>query len=197
MLTVWPAIICSSFVAMACLWLGMCLLYRGTSLSASPLVLCSVTGLLIGIAMLVVLPQAFESLLTKELWPAERIFALFISAPLIMFFLEHVIIDHEHVHGTVQPASAGGGNKQHVEGDNCDDCGPNIPYAMRFNAKASDDTESTPLQPAAKDSRDPCEEIGCRQPCAHAHAHRLVPCEIELRAHERWSVAACAGCCCG
>ena len=165
MLEIWPAIACSSFVAVACLVLGFGLLYRGTSLSASPLVLCSVTGLLIGIAMLVVLPQAFESLLTKEKWPAEHIFALFISAPLIMFFVEHVIIDHQHVHGTVPEGTPEGEHTQHDE--NCDH-GPNIPYAMRFNVKEAG--ESTPLQPATQASSDRCEELGCRPPmhtCAH------------------------------
>lgn len=156
MLEIWPAIICSSIIAVACLVLGSGLLYRGTSLSASPLVLCSVTGLLIGIAMLVVLPQAFESLLTKELWPAERIFALFISAPLIMFFLEHVIIDHEHVHAG---GPVGGSEGEHtVHDENCDH-GPNIPYAMRFTA-AKEAGESTPLQPAEKEATGRCEDLG-------------------------------------
>ena len=162
MLDIWPAIICSSIIAVACLVLGSGLLYRGTSLSASPLVLCSVTGLLIGIAMLVVLPQAFESLLTKEMWPAERIFALFISAPLIMFFLEHVIIDHQHVHAG---GPGGGPEGEHtVHDENCDH-GPNIPYAMRFTA-AKEAGESTPLQPAEKEASGRCEDFGCVSPPA-------------------------------
>ena len=168
MLGIWPAIICSSIIAVACLVLGSGLLYRGTSLSASPLVLCSVTGLLIGIAMLVVLPQAFESLLTKELWPAERIFALFISAPLIMFFLEHVIIDHEHVHAGGPAVGPEGEHTVHDE--NCDH-GPNIPYAMRFTA-AKEAGESTPLQPAEKVALGRCEDFGCvSPPCAKAPPH--------------------------
>jgi zinc transporter ZupT len=134
--------------------LGSGLLYRGTSLSASPLVLCCVTGLLIGIAMLVVLPQAFESLLTKDEWPAERIFALFVSAPLIMFFLEHVIIDHEHVHA----GGPAGGPDHTVCDENCDH-GPNIPYAMKFPS-AKEAGESTPLQPAEKEASGRCLDFG-------------------------------------
>jgi hypothetical protein len=180
MLEIWPAIICSSIIAVACLVLGSGLLYRGTSLSASPLVLCSVTGLLIGIAMLVVLPQAFESLLTKELWPAERIFALFISAPLIMFFLEHVIIDHEHVHAG---GPAGGSEGEHtVHDENCDH-GPNIPYAMRFTA-AKEAGESTPLQPAEKEATGRCEDIGCVCPPAPRRLRTPRPQQLEPHAHE-------------
>ena len=156
-LGIWAALICSTFIALACMMLGSGLLYRGTSLSASPLVLCCVTGLLIGIAMLVVLPQAFESLLTKDEWPAERIFALFVSAPLIMFFLEHVIIDHEHVHA----GAPAGGPDHTVCDENCDH-GPNIPYAMKFPS-AKEAGESTPLQPAEKASGRRL-DFGCAPP---------------------------------
>lgn len=156
-LGIWAALICSTFIAVVCMMLGSGLLYRGTSLSASPLVLCCVTGLLIGIAMLVVLPQAFESLLTKDEWPAERIFALFVSAPLIMFFLEHVIIDHEHVHA----GGPAGGPDHTVCDENCDH-GPNIPYAMKFPS-AKEAGESTPLQPAEKASGRRL-DFGCAPP---------------------------------
>ena len=183
MLEVWLSILCSGCVSVACLALGSGLLYRGTSLSASPLVLCSVTGLLIGIAMLVVLPQAFESLLTKELWPAERIFALFISAPLIMFFLEHVIIDHQHVHGTGTVPVAGAEGEHTVHDENCDH-GPNIPYAMRFDGKSS---ESTPLKPGAQASTERFEEFGYRQPLSkHTSAfHRPGPIVLGKVPHPR------------
>ena len=157
-LGIWAALICSTFIAVVCMMLGSGLLYRGTSLSASPLVLCCVTGLLIGIAMLVVLPQAFESLLTKDEWPAERIFALFVSAPLIMFFLEHVIIDHEHVHA----GGPAGGPDHTVCDENCDH-GPNIPYAMKFPS-AKEAGESTPLQPAEKEASGRCLDFGCAPP---------------------------------
>jgi len=154
-LGIWAALVCSTVIALACIMLGSGLLYRGTSLSASPLVLCCVTGLLIGIAMLVVLPQAFENLLTKELWPAERIFALFVSAPLIMFFLEHVVIDHEHVH---VGGPAGGPEGENCDHENCDH-EPNIPYAMRFTP-AKEAGESTPLQPAEKEASGRCPDFG-------------------------------------
>lgn len=169
-LGIWAALICSTFIAVVCMMLGGGLLYRGTSLSASPLVLCCVTGLLIGIAMLVVLPQAFESLLTKDEWPAERIFALFVSAPLIMFFLEHVIIDHEHVHA----GGPAGGPDHTVCDENCDH-GPNIPYAMKFPS-AKEAGESTPLQPAEKEASGRCLDFGCAPPPPPlSAAARLVP----------------------
>ena len=54
----WPPLGLSVIVAVVTLVLGMMLLQHGASMSSSRLLQCSVTGLLIGLAMLVVLPQA-------------------------------------------------------------------------------------------------------------------------------------------
>ena len=54
----WPPLALSVIIAVVTLIVGLMLVYRGTSLSSSPLILCSVTGLLIGLALTVILPQA-------------------------------------------------------------------------------------------------------------------------------------------
>ena len=54
----WPPLALSVIVGVVTLTVGLMLVYHGTSMSSSPLILCSVTGLLIGLALTVVLPQA-------------------------------------------------------------------------------------------------------------------------------------------
>lgn len=105
----WPPLALAVIVGVSALTVGLMLMYHGTSMSSSPLILCSVTGLLIGLALTVVLPQvcrrrpatprtvhntarrpqALERLMT--VMPSERIFIIFISAPLLMFVWEHVV----------------------------------------------------------------------------------------------------------
>jgi zinc transporter ZupT len=113
----WPPLALSVIVGIVTLTIGLMLVYHGTSMSSSPLILCSVTGLLIGLALTVVLPQALERLMT--VMPSERIFIIFILAPLAMFIWEHVILDHQHIHPLADGSTAGCGDV------GCDDgCGP-------------------------------------------------------------------------
>jgi len=112
----WPPLALSVIVGIVTLTVGLMLVYHGTSMSSSPLILCSVTGLLIGLALTVVLPQALERLMT--VMPSERIFIIFILAPLAMFIWEHVILDHQHIHPLADGSTAGCGDV------GCDDgCG--------------------------------------------------------------------------
>ena len=60
----WPPLALSVIVGVVTLTVGLMLVWHGTSMSSSPLILCSVTGLLIGLAMTVVLPQARPHSLT-------------------------------------------------------------------------------------------------------------------------------------
>jgi zinc transporter ZupT len=101
----WPPLALAVIVGVSALTVGLMLMYHGTSMSSSPLILCSVTGLLIGLALTVVLPQALERLMT--VMPSERIFIIFISAPLLMFVWEHVILDHQHVHPLADGTTVG------------------------------------------------------------------------------------------
>ena len=144
----WPPLALSVIVGIVTLTVGLMLVYHGTSMSSSPLILCSVTGLLIGLALTVVLPQvraaplhfqrhrfyacsacvasmltlavsrsqALERLMT--VMPSERIFIIFILAPLAMFIWEHVVLDHQHIHPLADGSTAGCGEV------GCDDgCG--------------------------------------------------------------------------
>lgn len=54
----WPPLALSALVGVVTLVVGLMLVYHGTSMSSSPLILCSVAGLLIGLALTVILPQA-------------------------------------------------------------------------------------------------------------------------------------------
>jgi len=117
----WPPLALSVIVGIVTLTVGLMLVYHGTSMSSSPLILCSVTGLLIGLALTVVLPQALERLMT--VMPSERIFIIFLLAPLLMFVWEHVILDHQHIHPLADGTTAGCGDV------GCDDGCGDIPEA--------------------------------------------------------------------
>ena len=53
----WPALLLSTSIGVSCLVLGVALMKYGAAFTSSPLILCSVVGLLIGLSLLVVLPQ--------------------------------------------------------------------------------------------------------------------------------------------
>ena len=53
----WPPLALSVIIGVVTMTMGLMLVYHGTKMSSSPLILCSVTGLLIGLALTVVLPQ--------------------------------------------------------------------------------------------------------------------------------------------
>lgn len=154
----WPSVLVSCIVGTTCILIGCVLVYRGTTLSASPLVLCSVTGLLIGIALLVVLPQAVESMIDQQ-WHGQHIFSIFILAPMTMYFIEHVIIDHQHAHGL---ALEEGTDAVHVHDDSCNHP-PNTPYGVAFGPAG----ERTPLRtpvPAGDTERGGFGQAGGRTP---------------------------------
>ena len=71
---------------------------RAKAISAHPLVLCTVAGLLVGIALLVVMPESVEHLVRDREWKADYVFLLFLCAPMVMFLVEHVVAEHAHSH---------------------------------------------------------------------------------------------------
>jgi hypothetical protein len=101
----WPPLALSALVGVVTLVVGLMLVYHGTSMSSSPLILCSVAGLLIGLSLTVILPQAMERLMT--VMPSERIFMIFLLAPLLMYIWEHVVLDHQHIHPLADGSTAG------------------------------------------------------------------------------------------
>ena len=56
-----------------------------------------VSGLLIGIGLLVMLPHAAEELV-EDGWRLDHVMLLFLSSVAFMFVLEHCVLQHAHVH---------------------------------------------------------------------------------------------------
>ena len=68
---------------------------------------CFVSGLLCALGLLVMLPAALKQLPKHE--SPERVLQVFFAAPLLMFFVHHVLLDHQHGDGHVhQPAAPNG-----------------------------------------------------------------------------------------
>ena len=59
-----------------------------------PVVKCLVSGLLAGLGLIVMLPSALEE--RPPGWTFERLLLVFSAAPLFMFFVHHVLLDHQH-----------------------------------------------------------------------------------------------------
>ena len=112
----WPPLVLSCLIALAALITGMALVRHGKGLTFNPLILCSVTGLLIGLALLVVLPQAVERLV--QVMDPEVVFLLFLAAPVAMFIFEHVVLEHEHLHMQAD------GTMKGCDDEDCDGCIP-------------------------------------------------------------------------
>ena len=74
------SLIASVRVAFSTATLGVVLMVRGRVSTPSPLLLCAVAGLLVGISLLVVLPQATESL-SGSGWKMEHVFIVFLIKP--------------------------------------------------------------------------------------------------------------------
>ena len=110
------SLIASVLVGLSTSAFGAMLVVQGRVTSPSPLIFCGVAGLLVGISLLVVLPQAAESL-HEQGYKMETVFVLFLAAPMVMFIVEHVIV--EHTHGGLQAGqtahvhAVGGGAQQH------------------------------------------------------------------------------------
>ena len=110
------SMIASALVATTTAAFGSVLLVRGTVVEVSPLMLCAIAGLLVGVSLLVVLPQAIDSLGAQG-WQTESALCVFILAPMVMFFIEHIIVadtrgglvDGQLAHVHIQ----GGGPKGH------------------------------------------------------------------------------------
>ena len=94
-----------------------------------------VTGLLIGIGLLVMLPHAAEELV-EDGWRLDHVMLLFLSSVAFMFVLEHCVLQHAHVHHspaaepaaetTAAPDAAAAAAVNH---DNCASTTPSSPAA--------------------------------------------------------------------
>ena len=60
-----------------------------------PVAKCFVSGLLSGLGLIAMLPSALKE--RPPGWSYEHILLLFCAAPLFMFFVHHVVLDHQHI----------------------------------------------------------------------------------------------------
>ena len=68
---------------------------RRLASAVPPELKCFVSGLLSGLGLLVMLPLALDQL-TAAGWPYEHILLAFLAGPLATFFVNHVMLDHQH-----------------------------------------------------------------------------------------------------
>ena len=82
---------------------------------------CVVSGLLAGLGLVVMLPSALEH--RPADMSLQSALLVFCSAPLVMFFVHHVVLNHVHDHGGA--AEAEGGDSFHM------DCECGVPAVKR------------------------------------------------------------------
>ena len=79
--------------------------------SVAPVAKCFVSGLLCGLALLVMLPSAMEHTNGATGYQTQHVLMIFCCAALFMFFVHHVLLDHQHeppAQGQVHSACAAG-----------------------------------------------------------------------------------------
>ena len=121
--------------------LAVCALQKRNRLgqmSAPPVVKCFVCGLLVGIALLVMLPWALEHavLSHKASYSAQGVLLIFCMAAACMFFIQHTLLGHEHV----QERSSNHRNADSCTG--CDARAKSSPFAMPRRRMAEGEAEA-------------------------------------------------------
>ena len=99
----------AAWVGLASLATGLLLVQRRTARGPPhPFTSAFVSGLLIGISCLVVLPEALDQLPAAG-WATSQVLLLFLGAAATMFFLDHTVMQHRHVvRGERLPAEGAG-----------------------------------------------------------------------------------------
>jgi zinc transporter ZupT len=93
-------LLAGSLIGAAALAAGALIVRKGLVRAPSALLLCFPAGLLVGMGLLVVLPEALEELTQQHGWSVSNVLLLFMCGVLGMFLLEHCMLVHEH---NVQP----------------------------------------------------------------------------------------------
>ena len=90
------AVLSSAGIGAGSLVLAAFALRRGgtSTLTVPTTAKCFVSGLLCALGLLVMLPAALKQLPMHE--SPERVLQVFFAAPLLMFFVHHVLLDHQH-----------------------------------------------------------------------------------------------------
>jgi len=76
--------------------IGEVVLPPGAAGACRPVLASFVGGILIGIGLLVLLPEGAEELHERHGWPMNRVLLLFIGSASSLFLLEHCVLGHEH-----------------------------------------------------------------------------------------------------
>lgn len=85
------------WVGLVSLVTGMLLVHRRTARGPPhPFISAFVSGLLVGMSCLVVLPEALSQLPDAG-WTQSQVLVLFLGAAALMFFLDHSVMTHAHV----------------------------------------------------------------------------------------------------
>ncbi|KAL1498644.1 hypothetical protein AB1Y20_013957 [Prymnesium parvum] len=102
-----PLLLASAAVALLSASLGLLLIGSYASASAAhPFVLSSVCGLMIGIGVLVILPETLEGLVHEAGWHATHVLLLFLSSMFALFVLDHCCFEHTHLPPRTPAAAA-------------------------------------------------------------------------------------------
>ena len=112
----------------------------------SLLVAGAVSGFLCGLALLVLLPSALVASSKHDVAP-DRVLLAFISAPLAMFALHHVVLDHQRMHTHPLPPSKPLSSETPwwQQGKPCSagcgsDCRPSIKHGLDEESSTSDES---------------------------------------------------------
>ena len=92
-----PLCVASLWVALVALVTGLLLVRRRAARGPPhPFASALVSGMLVGISVLVILPEALEELPAAG-WKVSHVLMLFLSSAAVMFFLDHTVMEHQHV----------------------------------------------------------------------------------------------------
>ena len=100
--------IAASWVGLVSLAAGLLLVRQRTARGPPhPFTSAFVSGLLIGLSILVVLPEAIDRL-PECGWTSSQVLLVFLGSAAFMFLLDHAVMEHQHVMRGEQIPSADG-----------------------------------------------------------------------------------------
>merc|ERR1711920_191954 len=96
----------STLITTASMLLGLYLLKHQLDVSRRPVLVSFIGGILIGISLLVLLPEGADELTERYGWPMRHVLLLFIGSAASLFLLEHCVLGHEHAPAPNNPMLA-------------------------------------------------------------------------------------------
>jgi len=93
----WLIMLTASGIGVAALVLGSVIVRSRVYRTTGPLGSCLASGLLVGIAFSVVLPDAISELQEVSAWSTRQTLLLFVGSTMAAFVLDHCVLTHEHL----------------------------------------------------------------------------------------------------